>query len=512
MTEEPEGDDSNDCDRRTFLAVLSLTLGGIAGCSSPFDGDVTSTPTAVSFGDESTEVTTPSSTSIDEEHNGIKPAADHPRYWEYGGSPVVLIGGTEDDNLFQWPEPELQNQLYRLASLGGNFVRNTMSDRNSDNIYAFVDAGSGYDLTQFNSTYFDKLDTFLMETSNRDIIVSLELWDPWDLDSDDWDAHPWNPANNVNYSASNTTLETTWDPTPLQDPNPFFRTVPSMNDDSTVLQYQEAFIQRVLNVALQYDNVIYIIHNERRVAVDWANYWAQFVHDTAANAGKGVYVADMNDDSSHGSVQTTLEHNWFDFADVSQHSEVDGENHYELVADSWDQLSTDPVPLNSVKLYDCKDEGAARLWRCIFAGQAAARYHRGPDLSCKWGLGLNPRARAHIESLRIITDRIDVSNADPHPVVNHLLSNRDTDEVYMMADPGRIYGLYFPESGSVNLDVSDVNGDVQIEWRNIEAREWHSTEVLPGSEIRVETPYHGTLVRKALHSGHWAALISPDRE
>jgi hypothetical protein len=57
----------------------------------------------------------------------IQPYAGNPGYWQYKGAPVVLLGGTVDDNLFQIPD--LEEHLDLLASVGGNYIRNTMSDR-----------------------------------------------------------------------------------------------------------------------------------------------------------------------------------------------------------------------------------------------------------------------------------------------------------------------------------------------------------------------------------------------
>src|SRR6056297_1149192 len=60
----------------------------------------------------------------------LQPWAENPWYWSYRGKPVLLLGGSDDDNLFQWPERELIAQLDRLKAAGGNVIRNTMSDRN----------------------------------------------------------------------------------------------------------------------------------------------------------------------------------------------------------------------------------------------------------------------------------------------------------------------------------------------------------------------------------------------
>ena len=61
----------------------------------------------------------------------IRPCTRYPRYWEYGGKPVLLLGGSIEDNLFQ--VPNLREELDRLSRCGGNYVRCTMSVRQGDN-------------------------------------------------------------------------------------------------------------------------------------------------------------------------------------------------------------------------------------------------------------------------------------------------------------------------------------------------------------------------------------------
>jgi hypothetical protein len=57
----------------------------------------------------------------------IRPWDQDPRYWQYRGQPVLLLGGSKDDNLFQIPD--LKEHLDEMAACGANYIRNTMSDR-----------------------------------------------------------------------------------------------------------------------------------------------------------------------------------------------------------------------------------------------------------------------------------------------------------------------------------------------------------------------------------------------
>ena len=61
----------------------------------------------------------------------IARSPDNPWYWQYGGRPVLLLGGLNQDNPFNHPEldGDLEKSLDRLAAAGGNYIRNTMSSR-----------------------------------------------------------------------------------------------------------------------------------------------------------------------------------------------------------------------------------------------------------------------------------------------------------------------------------------------------------------------------------------------
>jgi len=70
----------------------------------------------------------PQPASAEPDLGRIRPYEANPRYWQYEGEPVLLLGGSEDDNLFQIPG--LEEHLDAIRDAGGNYIRNTMSDRN----------------------------------------------------------------------------------------------------------------------------------------------------------------------------------------------------------------------------------------------------------------------------------------------------------------------------------------------------------------------------------------------
>jgi len=115
----------------------------------------------------------------------------NPAYWQYGGKPVLLLGASKDDNLFQIPD--LQEHLDLLKSAGGNYIRNTMSSRKDKGfeVQPFRKLPNGkYDLNQWNNQYWTRFSNMLRWTYQRDIIVQIEIWATFDYYRDNWAAKP----------------------------------------------------------------------------------------------------------------------------------------------------------------------------------------------------------------------------------------------------------------------------------------------------------------------------------
>ena len=343
----------------------------------------------------------------------LRPWPDNPWYWSHRGEPVLLLGGSDDDNLFQWPEAVLVPQLDRLVAAGGNVVRNTMSDRpdRGFEVYPFARLADGrYDLDQWNSEYWKRFAFFLEETARRRIFVQIEIWDRFDYTdaggANRWKAHPYNPANNGNYTAAESGLGDHYPDHPGANRQPFFFTTPGQRNNRVVLARQERFVRRILEHSLRHDHVLYCMDNETSGEEAWSRHWAEFVKAEAARAGRTVNVTEMWDDwnlagETH---RRTFDHpELYDFVDVSQNNHNKGEKHWENFLHVRRHLAARPRPMNTTKTYGATgnkfghtdQDGIERFWRHLLAGAASMRFHR-PDS----GLGLNDRAVAAIRAAR----------------------------------------------------------------------------------------------------------------
>jgi len=442
----------------------------------------------------------------------IRPYEANPRYWQYQGRPVLLLGGSKDDNLFQIPD--LQEHLDELVAVGANCIRNTMSDRpdHGFEVHTFHRRPDGtFDLDRWNDEYWQRFENLLRWTAERDIIVQIELWDKWDLHGDLWTRHPWNPANNVNYTHENTRLAGAYTPPQYSggrshgEPHDFFLSVPALNDDRIVLSYQQRFVDKVLAYSLRHNHVLYCISNEihPQFPPEWGWYWARYLREKAAAAGRGIEVTEMywTPDLKAEQHRASLDRpEIYSFFEASQNSaRLDPEENWENLQFVYRYLSSRPRPINNTKIYGA-DRGPfwagstqnaqEKFWRNIFGGSASSRFHRPAA-----GLGLSEAAQVHIKSLRMLTDAMNVFACEPR---NELLSDRSPNEAYCFAQPAQQYAVYFPDGGGVTLDVSSAKGTLQVRWLDINRSRWEEPQSADGG---------GTLDLKAPGKRHWAVLV-----
>jgi hypothetical protein len=440
----------------------------------------------------------------------IRPFEKNPSYWQYKGKGVLLLGGSVEDNLFQIPR--LAEHLDLLKSVGGNYVRCTMSSRDEGDVWPFEkDAATGkYDLTRPGAEYWKRFETFLKLTAERDIIVQIEVWATFDFYRSEtcWAANPFNPANNVNYTPEDSRLPVKVDSHPTKCENPFFRTVPAEDDNGVVLKYQQAFVDKLLSISLPYGNVLYCMDNETSVTPEWGWYWSKYITAAARKAGVEVHTTEMWDkwDLAHPQHNATFDHpELYSFVDVSQNNHQQGQTHWDNALKQLKRVAASGKvrPLNCVKTYGADTgrfgndrDGQERFWRSIFVGIAAARFHR-PDS----GLGLNDKAQANIRGMRMLAGEIDVLAAGP---ANELLDMRSPNEAYCMAVPGEAYAVYFTDGGQVTLDVSAV-GDkpVTLKWLDVAAGKW--------SQPRKTAVEDGKVSLKTPGEGFWAVVVTPSR-
>lgn len=447
---------------------------------------------------------------------GLQIYPDNPFYWMMDGQPVLLIGGTMEDNLFQIDS--LKEHLELLKSVGGNYVRCTMSARDDGNAKPYAKNDDGlYDLNHFNPEYWNRLETLLRYAHELDIVAQIEIWATYDFywGAKGWAENPFNPKLNTSYTVEESGLPDTIDHPAQSANNPFFLSVPALQSNQFLLDYQQAFVDKIMDLSLRYDNVLYSIDNETTVHFEWGKYWSSYIHELAKDHGKRIFVTEMWDswDPTEQEVEGAIvQHpeltDWhaeylntslhetarfafslmdtisYQFLDISNHNAQKGEVHYQtgLWVRNAVTASGKIRPINNVKIYGGDrdriwsgnhQDGRERFWRDVFAGHASMRFHRKPS-----GLALSVEAQSQIKSLRMLTDRQEIFSLIPD---NHMLSDREDNEAYCLAskDKGTMM-IYFPAAGEVMVDAPE--GEYTATGMNIETSTWmeEDTIELPG--------------------------------
>jgi len=448
----------------------------------------------------------------------IRPWPENPAYWQYQGQPVMLLGGSKTDHIFLLDD--LREHLDEIHAVGGNYVRNTMSQREGieRKPHKLLPDGK-FDMDQWNDDYWQRFENMLKWTHERDIIVQIEVWDRFDFSQQNWEISPWNPGNNVNYTYEQTGFAAEYRAHPSQDRQPFFHSIEGMPNYHARLDrirsYQEAFVDKMLGYSLGYGHVLYCMNNETSTPPAWGQYWINFIKARAAEKDVIVWATDMFDDAYLGAqaknasiVFDDPEH--YMFADISQvNSRNFDEAHWDRLQWLLQQIGRHPRPANHTKIYGSgyhgfgtggPEDGVERFWRNILGGSAAARFHRPNS-----GNGLNDLAKGSIVAARLLESQIKFWDVAPHM---ELLSAREPNEAYLAARPGECYALYFPNGGSVELDLSRAPGTFRVTWISVAMGIPVETSQGGGHRAMAKTIDGGRVVPlSAPYKGGWVAAI-----
>lgn len=428
------------------------------------------------------------SSSTLQQENALKPWAKNRWYWQYKGEPILLLGASNDDNLFQWPANLLVPHLDSMKLVGANYVRNTMSDRRDKGFeqYPFHKNSAGkFDLNQWNEKYWQQFEFFLKETAGRDIIVQIEVWDRFDYSRDNWTGHPYNPANNVNYTFKESGLANAYPDHPGHNKQPFFFTTPNQRNNEVLLKYQQEYVKKLLSYSLKYEHVLYCMDNETSGEEEWGAYWAEFIHVRAEEAGKVICLTEMWDawDLRSEQHKRTFDHReLYSYCDVSQNNHQRDQAHWDNFQWVKQYLSNHPRPVNTVKTYGADggthgdtNNGIDSWWRHILGGAASARFHRPPS-----GLGLSELSLASVKAARAIEDICPFWMMIPD---NSLLSEREENEAYLTTRNGEVYVIFFPDTGEVGLDLTQHTTGFNVKWMNLRKGMWGPEQFVNGGEV-----------------------------
>jgi hypothetical protein len=283
---------------------------------------------------------------------------------------------------------------------------------------------------------------------------------------------------------------------PGKNEQPFFFTVPKLDDNEILLKYQKAFVRKLLSVSLKYGNVLYCVDNETSGTEEWATFWSEFIHENSG--GKEIYITQMWDswDIKSDIHKRTIEYpERYQYIDISQNSHNTGQLNWDNAQYVFNEIRDNPRPVNSVKIYGSNqgkwlDRGISTehavqtFCRNILGGFASSRFHRPPS-----GLGLSQPSINAIKTIRKIEEKVNMWELVP---AMDLLTNVDDNEAYLAAAVSEKYVLFFPGEGNVELNLAANTGAFSGQWINVVTGDWGDQFVLDGGgRVEVATPGPG---------------------
>ena len=357
-----------------------------------------------------------------------------------------------------------------------------------------IDGESKFDLRKFNQTYFDRLRQRCIDASRRGIYVTIMLFERHSSFNQrveggkeyPWKAHPFHPENNVNgvdpdIDGDGCPREMHW----LVQDN---YTVQQRQKAEQVLNFQRAYVRKVVDMVNDLDNVLFEICNEAMPddkTDDWQRDMVDFVKAYEAGKPKQHVVGftgpgrQRNDDP------------WPDFEDQF------ASNADFISPRDAGKYRTNPPAANGDKVIFADSDHIAPyrrddvwVWKC-FARGLHPQALEGYDIIAANPPKIHPvRDKFVRKSLGLCLDyarRVDLASMTPQ---NHLAST-----TYCLANPGFEYLVFAPAGGTFTIDLSAATGPVSVTWLNIRTGKCRGgAAVTGGTSESFEAPFPGPAV------------------
>ena len=417
---------------------------------------------------------------------GIEVYYNNPHYLAYNGEPLFLLG------YYNWYLIKDQKQTFdhldKMAQYGLNYARFHTDPYKCDGIkIIFKEVAPGiYDLDQFDQSTIDHIKNLISYANEKGIILTLSLFDEVHIKGGDgcynWPGSLWNIDNNQGEVGN---LDRDNDGSAAED-GEFY----DLNNP-TLLGYQEKYVRKILEETSIYPNIIYEIGNELRANSEWVRYWVNFIRDRCGN------LIQVNDE------YTSFDALSSDKVDIASYH-ISGTGC--LLGGNKRSIDANKYSANKVLIVDTdcgcncfppEGESTGALW-----GEKA-------DLNRKMAW------------LSLLKGANYINYQETYPVkfyhqkatyfrnlMNFLKDNnilfwgmRPNDGIvksgtgYVLANLGQEYVVYLPNGGSVDVDLSDASGTLNMEWFNPrEGTYAGQTTVVGGASRTFTPPFSGDVV------------------
>ena len=337
-----------------------------------------------------------------------------------------------------------------------------------------LDGKPKFDLTQFNSAYFQRLRERVVAARDNGMYVAVMLFNGFSIDGkgnvggDPWAGHPFNPKNNIQVfdGGANGAVHTL--------------------ANSGVTARQEAYVCRVIDTVNDLDNVLYEITNEDTASpanTAWQVHMIRFIQRYEATKPKQHPIG-MTVQYPDGKDATLFES---PAAWISPAAKVpDGDGRKVIINDTdhsyfWIGLKEDGLAAQRAWVWANFTRGN----QCLFMD---------PYLDPSHDKGRNDPAsgkpdpywdtiRQAMGRTRAYADRMDLAQMAPHGELS--------STGYCLANPGKEYLIYAPK-GETTVDLSNAAGVFAVEWMNAaEGTKFEAGPVGGSTKRAIRAPFAG---------------------
>jgi hypothetical protein len=332
-----------------------------------------------------------------------------------------------------------------------------------------LDGNPKFDLSRLNPAYFQRLRERVSAAGRHGIYVSVMLFEGWGLMHGNrhppgwaWRAHPFHPGNNVNVINAD------------RDGGGITGEVHRLGD-AVVNGIQAAYLRKVVDTVNDLDNVLYEVINEGGQK-EWDWWVVKTIHDYERTKPKQHPVGLTGHGAERRDSMLASPAEWI------SPGRTDG---YGDDPPAWDA--------GKVSLLDTDHVwgiggNPAWVWKSFLRGH-------NPIFMDPYDhkvLGKGPTnqwegVRRAMGQTRRLAARVNLAATTPH---NELASTE-----YCLAKPGVAYIVYLPKGGTVTVDLSAVQGEVQVEWIHpVEGNVTPAAATTGGEKRTLTSPFTGAAV------------------
>lgn len=344
-----------------------------------------------------------------------------------------------------------------------------------------LDGDPKFDLTQFNSTYFNRLRARCVQYSQSGIYVIINIFSRFSIDNGNtmtgvWDGNPFNASNNINgINGDPTSQGNGYDTETLIIP--------------AVTAYQKTYVEHLIDTLNDLDNVIFEVAMEPwgsysrggYTPLDWVAYFIDYIHTYEATKPK-----------QHPVLQGILyPGNNADILALNQEMYSPNAGTGEYDHDCAYQDGTKVLLLDTDHIIWTEQDTAAWSWKAFLRGAGGfAIMDGGYSTYDDQGGGADFNGT---ENGRYNLGQI-IGYANTVNLVNMIPQNGGTSPCstgYCLKKTGEYLCLSLSDGSAFTLNLTGDSGTFSLEWYRLSNLTKYSSGTVSGNGNRTLTPPYG---------------------